>query len=153
MSGELEVYWIGIKYKRLQSQEIERKFIWSNFHYSYKMFCSFSWFLKTWLLKCKCVYVCVPCIIITVGVTLGLWHWGMTVDWVWQQCWSGLRLLWLKLIGNWRKLNNVLLRKLYLLPDIIRIIEEGKEGEWLGHVEWMWHETCAQVYQNFIIIM
>jgi len=45
--------------------------------------------------------------------------------------------LWLKLIGNWRKLHNVKLHKLYLLPDIIRIMEEGKEGEWLGHVEGM----------------
>jgi len=40
-----------------------------------------------------------------------------------------------------------------VLPIIIRIMEEGKEGEWLGHVEWMWHETCVQVYQKTIIIV
>jgi len=32
-------------------------------------------------------------------------------------------------------------------------MEEGKEGEWLGHVEWMWHETYVKVYQKSTIIM
>jgi hypothetical protein len=31
---------------------------------------------------------------------------------------------------------------------VIRIIEELKEGEWLGHVEWMLHETIVQGYHN-----
>ena len=57
------------------------------------------------------------------------------VDWVWEQCWSVGRILWLKLIGNWRKLHNVWLHKLYLSSDIIIIKEEKKDGEWLGHVD------------------
>ena len=32
-------------------------------------------------------------------------------------------------------MHNVLLHKLYLLPDIIRIIEEGEEIKWLVSVE------------------
>ena len=31
---------------------------------------------------------------------------------------------------------------------IIGIMEERKEGEWLGHVEWMGHEACVQAYNN-----
>jgi hypothetical protein len=51
----------------------------------------------------------------------GLWHWGKSVEWVWEQCCSVCRLPWLKVIGNWRKLHNVWLHKLYLPPDIIGI--------------------------------
>jgi len=28
-----------------------------------------------------------------------------------------------------------------------------KKGELLGHVEWMWHDTCVQGYQKSLIIM
>jgi len=45
-----------------------------------------------------------------------------------------LTLLWLKVIGYWRKLHNVELHKLYLPADI-RIKEERKVGGWFGHVE------------------
>ena len=31
---------------------------------------------------------------------------------------------------------------------VIRIMAEIKEGEWLGHVEWMWHETSVQGYNE-----
>ena len=97
--------------------------------------------------------VCLPCIIINVGVIFCLWHWGKTVGWVWQQCWPSLRHLWLKLIRNWRKLHNVLLHKLYLLPYIIRIMER-KKGMWVTcHVEWMSHEPSMQGYQKSFIIM
>ena len=30
-----------------------------------------------------------------------------------------------------------------LQPDIIRIMKEWKEIEWLVNVEWLWHETCV----------
>jgi hypothetical protein len=36
---------------------------------------------------------------------------------------------------NWRKLHDVWLHKLYLLPDIIRIMKERKEIKWLVNVE------------------
>jgi len=36
---------------------------------------------------------------------------------------------------NWRKLHDVYLHKLYLLPDIIGIMEERKEIECLVNVE------------------
>jgi hypothetical protein len=48
------------------------------------------------------------------------------VDWDWVQCCSVLRLLWLKVIGYWGKLLDILLHKLYLPPDIIRNMEEMK---------------------------
>jgi len=38
-------------------------------------------------------------------------------------------------------------------PDIIRIMEERKKGEWLGHVGWMWHGTRVQDYQKSLIVM
>jgi hypothetical protein len=47
MSQEPEVYWIGIKEYRWQNEEIERKLIGRNVHYSFKMFCSLSLFLET----------------------------------------------------------------------------------------------------------
>jgi len=55
--------------------------------------------------------------------------------------------------SNRRKLLNVKVHKLYLPPDIIRIKGEMKEGEWLGHVQCVWHETCIQGYQKSLIIM
>jgi len=27
------------------------------------------------------------------------------------------------------------------------------KGDWLGHVEWMWHETCMEGYQKSINTM
>jgi hypothetical protein len=42
-------------------------------------------------------------------------------------------MLWLKIMGYWRKLHDVYLHKLYLLPDVS--IKERKECEWLGHVD------------------
>jgi len=38
-------------------------------------------------------------------------------------------------IGNWIKLHKEYLHKLYLPPDIIRIVGERKEFEWLVNVE------------------
>jgi hypothetical protein len=46
-----------------------------------------------------------------------------------------ISLLWLKVIGIWRKLHNVWLHKLYLPPDIIRVKEGRKEGVCLDYVE------------------
>jgi len=66
-----------------------------------------------------------PCIIINVGVTLG----SVTLR---NDCRLGLATvlirmkLWMKLITNWRKQDNVLLCKLYLLSDFR--IKERKEG-------------------------
>jgi len=37
---------------------------------------------------------------------------------------------------------------LYRLPDIARIKDKRKEGDWLGHVEWMWHEHVYNVIRN-----
>ena len=48
---------------------------------------------------------------------------------------SVFRILWLNVIGNWRNRHNVQLHKLYLPPDIIRIMEERQEVEWLVNVE------------------
>jgi hypothetical protein len=98
----------------LQNQEIERKLICSNADcsnavYSCIMFCSSSCFMKTCQLKYMHVCMCLCIILITVGVTLDLWHWGKTVDWVWDECFSVLIILWL----NWRKLYFVQLHKLY----------------------------------------
>jgi len=39
-----------------------------------------------------------------------------------------------KVVGNWIKLNSLLLHKLYLPPDI-KIVKERKEVEWLVKVE------------------
>jgi hypothetical protein len=80
-----------------------------------------------------------------------LWHWGKTVDCVWQQCWSGLIHFWLMLIGYWRKLRNVLLHKLYLLPDII--INERKEGLWVAwscrmNVMWALHTGLSEILNH-----
>jgi hypothetical protein len=81
--------------------------------------------MYTCVCLCVCVCMCVysPRIFMNVGVTLVLWHWGKTVDWIWEQYWSVLRLLWLKVIVNWRKIY-----KLYVPPDIIRL----KEGRWMA---------------------
>jgi len=35
--------------------------------------------------------VCLCSIFTAVCVTLFLWHWWKTVDWVWEQCWSFCR--------------------------------------------------------------
>ena len=66
------------------------------------------------------------------------WHRRKTVDWVWEQCWSDCTLLWLKAIGNWRKLHDVWLHKLYR-PQIL--LELRKKGRWMAgscrvHVTW-----------------
>ena len=60
---------------------------------------------------------------------------------------------------NWRKLHDVRLHKLYLLPDIIRIIKERKEIEWLvnvecdmRHVYMQLHETCVHAVISLIIV-
>jgi hypothetical protein len=45
----------------------------------------------------------------------------------------GPLFLWLKVIGNWKKLHDVWLHKLYWSSDI-RIVEESKKDEWLDHV-------------------
>jgi len=45
------------------------------------------------------------------------------------------QIFWLNVIGNWRKLLDVQLHKLYPPPDIFRINEEMMEFEWLGLVE------------------
>jgi len=37
---------------------------------------------------------------------------------------------------------------LYLPPDIFRTVKEGKKGDWLVNLEWMWHEKCSQGYQK-----
>jgi hypothetical protein len=70
--GELEVFLIRIKEKRLQNQENEGKLIWRNVHSSFKMFCSPSCFLITLQMEYKHVCLCLCGIFITVGVTLGL---------------------------------------------------------------------------------
>jgi hypothetical protein len=44
--GELELFWSGVKEYRLQNQEIERKLIWGNAHYSLKIFVLPPAFLK-----------------------------------------------------------------------------------------------------------
>ena len=65
---ELGVFWIRIEELRLQNQEIERKLIWSTAHYSFKIFCLTSCFLKACWLKYKRVCVCV-CVCVYVVVS------------------------------------------------------------------------------------
>jgi len=65
------------------------------------MFCTPSSCQKLITAVQRCV--CLHSIFIAVGVSLVLWHWGKAVDWVWEECWSVCRLLWLKVIGNWRQ--------------------------------------------------
>jgi hypothetical protein len=98
-------HWINLMIAHVSM--LLRKIIWSNAHCNFLNFSSPSCSLVTWLLKYKYMCVSLNSIFITAGVTLGLWHWGETVDLAWEQCWSVLTLLWLKVIGYWRKLHNV----------------------------------------------
>ena len=103
------------------------KWSWSNAQFILIMFCFPSCFHRTsyWSISMSVYIVLLYLWCDTRSVTL-----RKTVDCVWEQRWSFDRILWLKVIGNWRKLHNVWLHKLYY--TFHQILELRKKGMWMA---------------------
>jgi hypothetical protein len=97
--GNLKFFVVALRNKCRRVKKIEGKLIWSNAHYNFKIFgvLPVVWEQECWNIS---MCMCLCGIFINVCVTHSLWHWEYTVDWVWQQCCSILRILWLRVRGE-----------------------------------------------------